>query len=70
MIKKKIGNIAFICNEETGKCSIVDGDKEITENNPIVAWNIFWSRAGYVQCNQLRDKLEENGFNRYTGEKK
>ncbi len=63
MIKLRIRNILFVCDEETGKCRIINVD------NPIEAFNMFWGRAGDILLNEVRDAIEKNGFNRYLGVK-
>ena len=70
MIRKKIGAITFECDEVTGKSRVTTENECITEDNPLIAWNIFWSRAGYQLGQELRDRLSEHGFDRYLGTRK
>lgn len=69
MIKFKIRDISFICDEENGKCSIMGSGENTVMNNPIEAFNTFWQMAGYTLLSEIRDAIEKNGFNRYTGVK-
>lgn len=69
MFRKKIGTIGYECNESTGKARLINGS-EVTEfQNAIEAWNCFTNQALFPLEQELRDKLEANGFNRYTGER-
>lgn len=70
MIRFKIRDISFSCNEETGECKISGAGEDITTYNPIEAFNSFWGRAGYILCNEVRDAIEKNGFDRHMGVKK
>lgn len=70
MIRKKIGNITFECDEETGKSRVTTEEECIEEDNPIIAWNLFWDRAGFRLGQELRDKLSEHGFDRFLGKRK
>lgn len=67
MIRYKIKDIAFECNEQTGAARIITNGEDITFVNPIEAWNSFTMVALKPLENELRDKLEANGFNRWTG---
>lgn len=69
MIKLRIRNILFVCDEETGKCRIFGADEDINVDNPIEAFNMFWGRAGDILLNEVRDAIEKNGFDRYLGVK-
>lgn len=69
MLKYKVRNITFACDEETGKCRIVGAGEEINVDNPIEAFNMFWGRTGNILLNEIRDAIEKNGFNRYLGVK-
>lgn len=69
MIRKKIKNITFECDEETGKSRVMTENECIEEDNPLIAWNLFWSRAGFMLGQELRDELSKHGFDRYFGTK-
>lgn len=69
MLKYKIRNITFACDEKTGKCRITGAGKDVSTDNPIEAFNMFWGRAEYILLNEVRDAIEKNGFNRYLGVK-
>ncbi len=77
-MKYRIKDVCFACDEITGKCRIVTGLTDngdevhcrecITEDNPKIAFNMFMARVSEVLWDELADKLEEHGINRYTGE--
>lgn len=53
-------------------CIVTDktNNKEILHtDNPIEGFNTFWQEAGAKVLNEIKDKLEAYGFNRWTGEK-
>ena len=71
MIRYKIKLVAYECDEEKGTAAvIVDGEPKISFENAIEGWNYFTSRALHPFEKFLRDKLQENGFNRWTGTRK
>ena len=71
MIRYKIKLVAFECDEEKGTAAvIVDGEPKISFENAIEGWNYFTARALHPFEKFLRDKLQENGFNRWTGARK
>lgn len=71
MIKYKIKLVAFECDEEKGTATvIVDGEPKISFKNAIEGWNYFTGRALHPFEKFLRNKLQENGFNRWTGTRK
>ena len=68
MIRYKIKLVAFECDEEKGTAAvIVEGEEKINFANAIEGWNYFTARAFHPFERFLRDKLQENGFNRWTG---
>lgn len=70
MIRYKIKNIAYVLNEETGDAFIVKENEIILRTkNPIEGFNTFWQSAGSKLANEIKDKIEAHGFNRWTGEK-
>lgn len=70
MIRYKIKLVAYECDEEKGTAAvIVDGEPKISFENAIEGWNYFTARALHPFEKFLRDKLQENGFNRWTGSK-
>ena len=69
MIKYKIRDVSFSCNEETGECRIVGAGEDFVINNPIEAFNSFWGRVGYILLNEVRTAIKKNGFDQYTGVK-
>lgn len=69
MIRYKIKDIAYECDEETGRSRVIIGGRSTEHTNPIEAFNSFWGTAGFQMLEALRDKLEERGFDRYTGER-
>ena len=71
MIKYKIKNTAYSTNEETGETLVVDDNETVVlhSDNPIEGFNTFWQEAGAKVLNEIKDKPEAYGFNRWTGEK-
>lgn len=71
MIKLKIRNITFELNEDSGESAIMkDGEKLLLKaENPIEAFNTFWQSAGTEMLNEIKNKLSDHGFNRWTGER-
>lgn len=67
MIRYRIKDVAFECDESTGKARIITQSENIEFVNPIEAWNSFTMAALKPLEDELRDKLEANGFNRWTG---
>ena len=70
MIKYKIRDIAFECDEVKGTAKVLTPGYEEFFSNAIEGWNTFVSDALQPLERDLREKLEENGFNRWTGERK
>ncbi len=71
MIRLKIRNITFELNEETGESTIKKNSEDIPlhTKNPIEAFNTFWQSAGTEMLNEIKNKLSDHGFNRWTGER-
>lgn len=67
----RIGNVGYESTPANGKARVIISDKEKDEikefNNAIEGWNYFQSLAMYPFERRLRDELEANGFNRWTG---
>ena len=68
MIRYKVKDIAYECDETTGRSRLIIGGIKIEYQNAIECFNSFWGTAGFRMLENLRDKLEENGFDRWTGE--
>lgn len=71
MIRYKIKNTAYVLNEETGD-TLVLGENDtviLHTKNPIAGFNTFWMCAESRLLNEIKDKIEAHGFNRWTGEK-
>lgn len=66
-MKVKLGQVAYESNPEDGTASIIRGDKATKYSNAIEAWNAFAAVALRPFEVKLRDELEQNGFNRWTG---
>ena len=66
-MKLKIRDTAFESNPAEGTASIIRGDDITTYGNAIEAWNAFTMIALRPYEIKLRDELENNGFNRWTG---
>lgn len=71
--------VAFVWDEESEECCIMtdvekgsDGaltyKEQISEDNPIIALNMFFARVHEILGREVADKLESQGRNRYTGE--
>lgn len=70
MVRYKIKNIAYMLDEETGDTLIAEENEIILHTqNPIEGFNTFWQSAGSKVLNEIKDKIEAHGFNRWTGEK-
>lgn len=69
MIRLKIRQVAFECDEEKGIAKVVTPTEQVEFANPIEAWNAFKSRALGPLDKELRDAIERYGLNRWTGEK-
>lgn len=67
MIKYKIKDVAFECDETNGTAKVLTPDSQKEFTNAIEAWNTFKSYAFQPFERDLRNKLEANGFNRWTG---
>ncbi len=67
MTRYRIKDVAFECDEQTGKARIITQAQSTEFINPIEAWNTFTMSALKPLEDELRDKLEANGFNRWTG---
>lgn len=70
MIRKKIGSVAFECNEQEGTARIIQGQKVTEYKNAVEAWVRFAEIALDPHEREVRDALEANGFNRWTGTRK
>lgn len=69
MIEYKIRNITYSCSEKTGECLITHNGEEFRFHNFIEGFNYFWQICGSLILKGIKNKLEVNGFNRWTGEK-
>lgn len=69
MIRYKIKEIAYECDETTGRSRVIIGGRVTEFRNPIEGFNSFWGSAGFQMLEKLRDKLEANCFDRWTGER-
>lgn len=69
MIKYKIRDVAFECDEEKGTSKIITAEGIAEYGNAVEGWNIFAMTALLPFEKHLRDELEKNGFNRWTGDK-
>lgn len=70
MIRVKIKEVAFECDEEKGIGRVIVDGYTTEYKNAIEAWNTFSIKALYPFEKALRDGLEKNGFNRWTGTRK
>ena len=67
MTRYKIRDITFECDEVKGTATVRTPGHEEYFSNAIEGWNTFVSCALQPLERDLREKLEENGFNRWTG---
>ena len=67
MIRYKIRGITFECDEAQGTAVVTMPEATQTFRNAIEGWTFFVSRALWPYERELRDRLEEHGFNRHTG---
>ena len=70
-MKLKLGLIGFESNPDNGTGTIIrmetGGEVRTVYSNAIEAWNAFTMVALRPFEIKLRDELEKNGFNRWTG---
>lgn len=66
-IKYKIRDVAYELDAERGSAQVYSGEHAYSFANAIEGWNFFVSRALRPMEQAVRDELEKNGFNRYTG---
>lgn len=69
-MKVKIRDVAFESNPADGTAEVIQGERyqrSTKYGNAIEAWNVFKDLAFHPFEKKLRDELEENGFNRWTG---
>lgn len=70
-MKLKLGFIGFESNPDNGTGTIIrmetGGEVRTVYSNAIEAWNAFTAVALRPFEVKLRDELEKNGFNRWTG---
>lgn len=70
MVRYKIKSTAYVLDEETGETLIMENEIiSLRTKNPIEGFNTFWQSAGFKMLNEIKDKIEAHGFNRWTGEK-
>lgn len=67
MIRFKIRDVAYECDETTGTAKVFTPGSVETFTNAIEAYNVFKSYALQPLERDIRNRLEENGFNRWTG---
>lgn len=67
MIRYKIKDVAFECDEEKGIGRVIVDGMTTEYANAIEAWNTFSIKALRPFELNLRNELEKNGFNRWTG---
>lgn len=68
-MKVKIKDIAFESNAEKGTALLISPENSVEYHNAIEGWNAFVSIALRPYELVLRDELEKNGYNRWTGTK-
>jgi len=70
MIRYKIRDVAYECDETQGTATVKAPSGDIAFSNAIEGWNYFTGLAFFPLERDLRNKLQENGFNRWTGTRK
>lgn len=70
MIRYKIKDTAFEMDPKAGTAKVITAAGTVEYKNAIEAWVTFSNYALVPLEMQVRDALEENGFNRWTGTKK
>lgn len=69
-MKLKIRDVAFESDPVSGTATVIQGEdyqRSTKYRNAVEAWNAFTELALRPFEKKLRDELEENGFNRWTG---
>lgn len=69
-MKPKIRDVAFESDPVSGTATVIQGEdyqRSTKYRNAVEAWNAFAELALRPFEKKLRDELEENGFNRWTG---
>lgn len=69
-MKLKIRDVAFESDPVSGTATVIQGEDcqcSTKYGNAVEAWNAFAELALRPFEKKLRDELEENGFNRWTG---
>lgn len=66
-MKLKIRDVAFESSPADGTAKVFLGESSTMYKNAVEAWNAFAELALRPFEKKLRDELEENGFNRWTG---
>lgn len=69
-MKLKIRDVAFESDPVSGTATVIQGEdyqRSTKYGNAVEAWNAFAELALRPFEKKLRDELEENGFNRWTG---
>ena len=69
-MKLEIRDVAFESDPVSGTATVIQGEdyqRSTKYRNAVEAWNAFAELALRPFEKKLRDELEENGFNRWTG---
>ena len=69
-IRYKVKDVAYECDVVSGESKVVIGDRITKYPNAIEGFNSFWGSAGFQLLEEVRDALERNGFDRWTGIRK
>lgn len=68
-VKLKIRQVTFECDPAEGTAKVTTPTEQAGFDNAIEAWNYFISRALSPFETDLRNAIEQQGFNRWTGAK-
>ncbi len=66
-MKLKIRQVTFECDPAEGTAKVVTPTEQAGFDNPIEAWNYFTNHALEPFETDLRNAIEQQGFNRWTG---
>jgi len=68
-VKLKIRQVTFECDPANGTAKVTTPTEQAGFDNAIEGWNYFTSHALEPFEKELRNALQKNGFDRWTGAK-
>lgn len=69
MIRYKLKDVAFQCDEEKGTATVVTPEHRVEFPNAIEGMNAFFAAAFRPIELEIRSALKANGFSYWTGER-